>query len=190
MKSNLFLSPVAVGVLGVAIALSVVVGIVVNYTSRESTVIDTTAANRLANLQQAAGQSGSNVGVAFAAELPEFELKATPEPLPATAEPDALIWWDSQPTATTEAIPTATPIPPPTATPWPTPLPTVAPRYQTLRSGVNIVHVSVPGGWLPCYHLGRQLDGNIIIGTHSPYADWFNSLPESERQEVGRACDE
>lgn len=187
-KFNLLITPVGGMIVVGIMAFSAVAGIVANFVSNQQSDLPAQTAARIDELQRAADQSSANVG--DSAEIPAFALKETPEALPTQTEPDALIWWDATPEP-------PTPAPMPTDTPWPTPevyaLPTQPPpmviehRYQTMVSG-GWVHVAVPGGWLPCHHLARLWDGNVVTVDYSPFAGWFNAIPLAERYEILGYC--
>lgn len=175
--------PLAWGIVGIALALSMVVGIVVQFVSTQNGAIEAQAASQIASYRQNAGIQ-SNVGAAFAA-LPTFAVKEV------SAEPNALIWWDEtdEPTATPQ--PTRTPEP--TSTPIPTPPtpPTMAPvNRSTYQTAVidGWAHVLVPGGALPCHHLARFWNNDVLAIGPSPFAGWFNGLPLTERQLIIGHC--
>lgn len=184
-RFNLLITPVGGIVVVVVMALSAVAGIVANFVSNQQSDLPAQTAGSVADFRRAAEQTAGNVGAA--ADIPPFELKPTE-----ANQPDALIWWDATPEPVAMA---PTPLPQPTATPVtvavhqvayvaPTPIP---PRYQ--RAVIDgWVHIAVSGGWMPCHHLARFWNGDIQAIGHSPYRDWFNAQPLSERQTILSYC--
>ncbi|MCB0063496.1 MAG: hypothetical protein KDE19_15345 [Caldilineaceae bacterium] len=190
-KIDLLITPVGGAVMVVVLALSAVVGVVVNFVSSEQSDLPAQTADRIAELQRNAPQASSSAG---GVDIPAFELQATPETIPtAQAEPDALIWWDA----------TATPVmPPPSATPSPAAAviqqvvyivmtPTTDERYRVIMSPGQYHDwpgVVTPAGVVQCHHLMSYLNGEVLAMDSSPLHGWFNSLPLSERREIRDYC--